>query len=344
MVPIVGSSIISGGANLLGNIFGNSNQSKINQMNLDYGREMLEKQMDYNTTMWNKQNEYNSPVEQVKRLKQAGINPYVGLGLLNSGTAQSAGGVNTPSANAQAFRPDFSGVANAVQTYAAQKMQKEVNQSVINQNDSIAQLNNEQSKYYGIKALAEIQEKMSNAENSTQKAIWQSIMNGYGDQIFSSDIAYKQRQTQLLEEQTRGQLVQNALDSVHLIHLPKKYQLEFSSIAASTALAVASGKLTMAKATSEMLGWLETIERNERIKLDNKLFNATFDDMVKKARQDAQGTYQTRLLEMVDPIADALHSFDGKVNNWIHDNITKPSKRAWKDTKRSFSGAFNGFK
>ena len=309
MDPVVGSAIISGGANLLGNLFGNSNQTKINHMNMDYGREMLQKQMDYNTEMWNKQNQYNSPVEQVKRLKEAGINPYVGLGLMNAGSAQSAGGVNPPSANAQAFRPDFSGIGNAAQTYAAQKMQNEVNQSVINQNESIAQLNNEQKKYYGIKALAEIQEKMSNAENNTQKAIWQSIMNGYGDQIFTSDLAKKDREIKLLEEQNRGQLVQNALDAVHLIHLPQKYQLEFSSLAASTALAVAEGRLTEKKGVTEMLGWLKNIEETEKIRLENQYFRHTFDDMVEKAKKENKSHYWNVAGSFVNGIGNTLLGF-----------------------------------
>jgi hypothetical protein len=243
---------------------------------------------------------------------------------MNSGSAQSAGGVNAPSANAQAFRPDFSGIANAAQTYAAQKMQNDVNQSVINHNDSIAQLNKEQSKYYGVKALAEIQEKMANAENSSQKAIWQSIMNGYGDKIFSSDIAYKQRQTQLLEEQTRGQLVQNALDMVHLIHLPKKYQLEFSSIAASTALAVAEGRLTEKKGVSEMLGWLKNIEETEKIRLDNQQFRAIFDDVVEKAKKENNSYYYGVAGDFISNIAGAVSGlWKPKPSRVVGETLTK---------------------
>ena len=46
----------------------------------DWSEQMQDKQNAWNEDMWNKQNEYNSPVEQVQRMKDAGLNPlYYGL-------------------------------------------------------------------------------------------------------------------------------------------------------------------------------------------------------------------------------------------------------------------------
>lgn len=54
--------------NSVGNLLSNSHQNV-------YNRELAEYQNAFNLEMWNKQNEYNSPVETMKRLTQAGINP-----------------------------------------------------------------------------------------------------------------------------------------------------------------------------------------------------------------------------------------------------------------------------
>ena len=56
--PLVGGALVSAGAGIISNIFGKSNTDKtnemnlkINQMNNDFNREMMEKQMQYNTEM-----------------------------------------------------------------------------------------------------------------------------------------------------------------------------------------------------------------------------------------------------------------------------------------------------
>lgn len=54
---------------------------------------------DYNLEMWNMQNKYNSPVEQMARLKEAGLNPHLMYG---KGTLGQAGQMpNTSIGNAQ---------------------------------------------------------------------------------------------------------------------------------------------------------------------------------------------------------------------------------------------------
>lgn len=113
MDPILGAALVSGGASLLGNIFGgifgSSSQESANRTNLEIARmtnqanrEQLESQQAWSEQMWQKQfdaqNEYNLPKNQVKRLLEAGINPAV-LGGNNSMPAGSVG-MNQPSSNA----------------------------------------------------------------------------------------------------------------------------------------------------------------------------------------------------------------------------------------------------
>lgn len=42
-----------------------------------YNTEAWEKQKQYNISMWKAQNKYNSPIEQMARLKEAGLNPHL---------------------------------------------------------------------------------------------------------------------------------------------------------------------------------------------------------------------------------------------------------------------------
>lgn len=67
------------------------------QLNRDFQEKMLQKQQDYATDMWNKTNEYNSASAQRERYEAAGFNPYMMMGGVNAGVAQSASPGSTPS-------------------------------------------------------------------------------------------------------------------------------------------------------------------------------------------------------------------------------------------------------
>lgn len=66
MDPILGSAIVSGASNLIGNVFGSKSQSSANkanmqiaQMNNDFNAKEAQKARDFILDMWNKTNEYN---------------------------------------------------------------------------------------------------------------------------------------------------------------------------------------------------------------------------------------------------------------------------------------------
>lgn len=57
--------------------------NKQNQYNMDFWH----KQNAYNLDMWNLQNQYNSPIEQMARMKKAGLNPHLFYGQGSPGQA-----------------------------------------------------------------------------------------------------------------------------------------------------------------------------------------------------------------------------------------------------------------
>lgn len=79
MDPILGGAAIAGASGLIqstvGALTAKKQQQRANQFNID---------------MWNRQNAYNTPAEQMRRFKEAGLNPNLIYGQGNSGNASNA--------------------------------------------------------------------------------------------------------------------------------------------------------------------------------------------------------------------------------------------------------------
>lgn len=81
-----------------------------------YNKEMAELQNQYNIDMWNRQNEYNSPLQQMNRLKEAGLNPNLMYSQGNVGNASSAPQMSAPNApDAQSAMRDAARAINPLQ-------------------------------------------------------------------------------------------------------------------------------------------------------------------------------------------------------------------------------------
>lgn len=72
-IPMIAAPIIGAGVNALSQVLGNQSTNSANQ-------KMAEYQYQKDLEMWNRANEYNSPVAQMKRLKDAGLNPNMVYG------------------------------------------------------------------------------------------------------------------------------------------------------------------------------------------------------------------------------------------------------------------------
>lgn len=96
----IGAAIGAAGS-LLGGIFGGSSsaaaQRRANETNLQIAREtnaqnyrIFQEQQQFNENQFNRWLDYSTPAAQRKRYEDAGINPYMAVGQLQSGTPQSA--------------------------------------------------------------------------------------------------------------------------------------------------------------------------------------------------------------------------------------------------------------
>ena len=75
IAPVVTGALAGVGGSLLGSVVNyftaRSNMDRAN----DYNRQLASQQNAWNLAQWNRENEYNLPINQMQRLKDAGINP-----------------------------------------------------------------------------------------------------------------------------------------------------------------------------------------------------------------------------------------------------------------------------
>lgn len=94
MTPLVAASLVGAGSSILGGLLGSISNSSTNAANMKLAKYQYEKNLE----MWNLQNEYNSPVKQMERLKEAGLNPNLvyGNGSVVGNTTSDAPSYNPP--------------------------------------------------------------------------------------------------------------------------------------------------------------------------------------------------------------------------------------------------------
>nr|CDL65728.1 unnamed protein product [uncultured bacterium] len=86
-----GLGIVDGVAGM----FGQSSDQRFALGQMEWQSQEAQKQRDFQLDMWNRNNEYNKPDEQMKRLEEAGINPWQSMG--NSSVASGNSSLSQPS-------------------------------------------------------------------------------------------------------------------------------------------------------------------------------------------------------------------------------------------------------
>lgn len=122
MDPLIGGALISAGGSLLGNLFGNSAQKRANKLTYkmfqegnQFNREERIAAQDWQKQMLDYQNAYNTPLEQRKRMQDAGYNPYLSqiAPNLSAGASSSPQASSAGAGSIGAYKPDLSGISQA---------------------------------------------------------------------------------------------------------------------------------------------------------------------------------------------------------------------------------------
>lgn len=153
-IPAVTAAIIGGASNILGTIVGGASRNKAqqdaNRTNLQIAREtnqqnwnMMTYQNQWNEAQNAKMLAYNTPVEQMKRYDQAGINPYLAASQIVPGNQQSQlTSAQAPAMQAAQVQP-VTGMADAIQnsiSSAADSMLKIAQARDINMDSELKRL------------------------------------------------------------------------------------------------------------------------------------------------------------------------------------------------------------
>lgn len=167
---------IAAGAALLTSAGNNIVAGKMNKRAIRFQREMFEKQGQRELDYWNMQNQYNLPAEQMKRLKDAGLNPNLvyNNGADAQGATLKAGGA--PSMPSQVVpQIDFTSIAQTA--LATKQLQANIDRTNaeterIKQGTEVGQFELEAMKQIGQSEFTRrLQTEMSKANANDEKQI-----------------------------------------------------------------------------------------------------------------------------------------------------------------------------
>lgn len=181
--PLVAPALIAGAGSLIGGLFGGVGSAQAAKYQLQAARET--NQMNYqiaqennafNQRMWEKQNAYNSPVEQRRRLEQAGLNPNLMMNGGSAGTAETA-----PTADTSGVQqvPDIgSTIASGYQQFG---------NSLSNAASQIAGM-----VYNNGLQQANVNKAQAEAQSASQDARYKELQNQFAASQFLADLREKQ--------------------------------------------------------------------------------------------------------------------------------------------------------
>lgn len=97
--PAIIQAVAGAGSGIFGSIMSSESAKENTKRTIKANKEMAQYAYDRDLEMWHLQNAYNSPAEQMKRLREAGLNPNMiyGSGSAGTGNASSMPKYNAPS-------------------------------------------------------------------------------------------------------------------------------------------------------------------------------------------------------------------------------------------------------
>lgn len=200
MPPVVGNiigDVINGASSLLSTALSNKNAVRLMREQNEYNTRMWEKQRDFATSMYERTNAYNTPMRQRLRYEQAGINPYLALSNISSGSAQSVNAPNAaPSAGASLQAYDLSAFGKAASDFVSRVTEQNYMRSQTRGQD----LNNYHQSIENDIAVATRNVKIARAEADLKKLRIDGKISGLDYKFYKSTLDSRIKQQSLLND------------------------------------------------------------------------------------------------------------------------------------------------
>lgn len=312
-LAILGSSLVSAGASVGGAIYSNKKNS-----------ENVDKQNKFNLDMWKMANQYNTPVAQVNRLREAGINPALALGNISPGTAQGVtSATHQPTINPLQDLPNIvgNGISQTMQ-YDLMKKQKEQIESNIRLNNANASGTEIANKYVDAREQADISQK--NAGSAKLQADADLSRQVWENNRISLPLQNKLTEKQIEVCSKTAQKIDVEIDTA-------KYELEFLKpverklLNAQISNIYAGISLIREKVLSEQVG-REFVQANiqkvfkeiDALSLQNNWSKDTYNDRVNQVTAALKGT-----LANTDYLYKSIDNIDHKeVMDWCNFSLS----------------------
>lgn len=268
----IGSSLIEG-------IAGTSANQSMQEDAQRWQEQMYDKQKEF----WYDQQEYNSPAKQVERLGEAGINPQLALGNIQSGQMGSSPSVGSPSALSAGKFGDITGnMLNIIRGKNENKLAK-AEENLLNQDANLKQID---GMSRAMKNVAEIGEIISRTDKQRGERILKEVEAWSTGLKTISTLQTEATQRSKMESEIELNVSQKAMNDEYLKVLPQRLKLEITALSSDISLKVAQGELTLSQAKTEWQKEVHEMLRAQGQELNNKLLEQTFDNLVAKSYGD----------------------------------------------------------
>lgn len=285
---ILGAAGIAAASTVASGIMSSKAQASANETNVD----MMREQMAYQTSEREAVQEYNTPANQRARFEAAGINPYMALGNISSGTSEMQSGVTPAQIQPNTGLAEMLQGLGMIPNQALQLQQSAENIQATqeaNKQARIETLYKGQQKLLELqRAKAEIEEKWSNvAKGSAEYDNYRSqgrmldrqirMLDGelrYQSDYLSSRNKRERETAELTHWQARKEMFESEIKEIESQYASQLNQATLSSIksaaAANFASAYASyqsGHLSKEQAATE---FAQRVLKSQGLRLDNE--------------------------------------------------------------------------
>lgn len=285
-VASLGSSIIGAHAAIKANKATNATNLQISRETNELNKQLFYDNQAWNKAMWDLQNEYNTPYAQAMRLREAGLNPF--LGDVQPSMASSVPSSTPPAMVGATMQSDAPYIQNAFQQIANTFLQGSViaanNRKTAEDTESVRL----QNAYDRASMAARLIEQRERARSSEARSALDVLNTKFAEQTFDNGIARNKFELEQSIAQynativaTEGQNLQNELQRITNKYIEPQLVANILQTIAQTALTRKQATLVSAQTVKERL-------LSQGIRISNDQARQLVKPIVDKAKNEAE--------------------------------------------------------